>query len=144
MEGSRGVLGGSWRPIPKNEGGPRFFGTLLGPSWRPLGPSWRRLGPVLAVLAASWARLGLVLAAEIGAQVDQISIQKSIRTLMPSGIDFLEDFRGFYFPKWSQDASKNLLEIDVNLERLFFQKNHVFSCRKAMILVVLEAQLRTA
>ena len=121
LEGSQGVFGGTWRPIPKSEGGTLFFGTLLGPSWRPLGPSWRPLGPVLAVLAASWARLGLVLAAEIGPQVDQISTQKSIRTLMPLGIDFLEDFGGFYFPKWSQDASKNLLEIDVNLERLCFQ-----------------------
>ena len=126
MEGSRGVFGGSWRPIPKivNENG--FFGTLLGPSWRPRGQSWRPLGAVLAILAASWARLGLVLAAEIGPQVDEISTQKSIRTLMPLGIDFLEDFGGFYFPKWSQDASKNLLEIDVNLERLFFQKSLFF------------------
>ena len=88
LERSRGVLGGSWRPIPKSEGGHPFFGTLLGPSWRPLGPSWRPLGAVLAVLAASWARLGLVLAAEIERQVDQISTQKSIRTLMPFGIDF--------------------------------------------------------
>ena len=96
LEGSRGVFGGTWRPIPKNEGGALFFGTLLGPSWRPLGPSWRPLGPVLAVLAASWARLGLVLAAEIGPQVDQISTQKSIRTLMPLGIDFLKDFGGFW------------------------------------------------
>ena len=129
MEWSRGVLGGPWRRIPKNEAGARFFGTLLGPSWRPLGPSWRPLGAVLAVLAASWARLGLVLAAEIGPQVDQISTQKSIRTLMPLGIDFLEDFGGFYFPKWSQDASKNLLEIDVNLESLSFQKTS-FSVKK--------------
>ena len=126
LEGSPGVLGGYWRLIPKNMDDARFFGTLLGPSWRPLGPSWRPLGAVLAVLAASWARLGLVLAAEIGPQVDQISTPKSIRTLMPLGIDFLEDFGGFYFPKWSQDASKNLLEIDVNLERLFFQKPRFF------------------
>ena len=110
LEGPQEVLGGSWRPIPKNEGGPRFFGTLLGPSWRPLGPSWRPLGPVLAVLAASWARLGLVLAAEIGPQVDQISTQKSIRTFMPSGIDFLEDFRGLgskMEASWVQNRSKN-------------------------------------
>ena len=98
MEGSRDALGGSWRPRPKNDAGDPFFGTLLGPSWRPLGPSWRPLGAVLAVLAASWARLGLVLAAEIGPQVDQISTQKSIRTLMPLGIDFLKDFGGFYVP----------------------------------------------
>ena len=96
LEGSRGVLGGSWRPIPKNEGGNPFFGTILGPSWRPLGPSWRPLGPVLA---ASWARLGLLLAAEIGPQVDQISTQKSIRALMPLRIDVLGYFGGFDVPK---------------------------------------------
>ena len=32
LEGSRGVLGGSWRRTPKNERARRFFGTLLGPS----------------------------------------------------------------------------------------------------------------
>ena len=111
---SRGVFGGTWRPIPKNEGARRFFGTLLGPSWRPLGPSWRPRGLVLAVLAASWARLGLVLAAEIGPQVDQISTQKSIRTLMPLGIDFLEDFGGFWEVKWKQVGSKIGAKIDLN------------------------------
>ena len=114
LEGSRGVLGGSWRPIPKNERGNPFFGTLLGPSWRPLGPSWRPLGLVLAVLAASWARLGLVLAAEIGPQVDQISTQKSISTLMPLGIDFLVDFGGFWEVKWKQVGSKIGAKIDLN------------------------------
>ena len=67
------ILGGSWaswRPRPKNKAGNSFFGTLLGPSWRPLGPSWRPLRTVLAVLAASWARLGLVLEAEIRANID--------------------------------------------------------------------------
>ena len=129
MEGSRGVFGGTWRPIPKNVDGDRFFGTLLGPSWRPLGPSWRPLGAVLAVLAASWARLGLVLAAEIGPQVDQISTQKSIRTLMPLGIDVLEDFGGFYFPKWSQDASKNLLK-SMSISKGYFFKKPCFSFGK--------------
>ena len=68
LEGSRGVFGGTWRPIPKNEGGALFFGTLLGPSWRPLGPSWRPLGAVLAVLAASWAVLGRL---KIDVKIDQ-------------------------------------------------------------------------
>ena len=143
MEGSRGIFGGTWRSIPKSEGGVPFYGTLLGPSWRPLGPSWRRLGLVLAVLAASWARLGLVLAAEIGPQVDQTSTQESIRTLMPSGIDFLEDSGGFYFPKWNQDASKNLWK-SMSISKGYFFKKPYFSWRKTMILVVREAQLRTA
>ena len=55
LAGSRGVFASTWRPIPENEEGDPFLGTLLGPSWRPLGPSWRPLGAVLAVLAASWA-----------------------------------------------------------------------------------------
>ena len=114
LEGSRGVLGGSWRPTPKNEGGALFFGTLLGPSWRHLGPSWRPLGAVLAVLPPSWVRLELVLAAEIGPQVDQISTQKSIRTLMPLGITFLEDFGGFWELKWKQVGSKIGAKIDLN------------------------------
>ena len=114
LEGSRGVFGGTWRPIPKIVDGNGLFGTLLGPSWRPLGSSWRPLGAVLAVLAASWARLGLVLAAEIGPQVDQISTQKSIRTLMPLGIDFLEDFDGFWEVKWKQVGSKIGANIDLN------------------------------
>ena len=108
------TLGGSWRPIPKNEGCNRFFGTLLGPSWRPLGPSWRPLGAVLAVLPPSWVRLELVLAAEIGPQVDQISTQKSSRTLMPLGIAFLEDFAGFGEVKWRQVGSKIGAKIDLN------------------------------
>ena len=104
LEGSWGVFGGTWRPIPKNEDGNPFFGTLLGPSWRPLGPS-------------SWARLGLVLAAEIGPQVDQISTQKSIRTLMLLGIDFLKDFRGFWEIKWGQVGSKIGAKIDLKSKR---------------------------
>ena len=114
LEGSRGVFESSWRPIPKNEGGDPFVGAILGPSWQPLGPSWRPLGPVLAVLAASWARFGLVLAAEIGPQVDQISTQKSIRTLMPLGINFLKDFGGFWEVKWRQVGSKIGAKIDLN------------------------------
>ena len=43
LEGSRGALGGFWRPMPKNEAGDLFFGGLLGPSWRPLGTVLGRL-----------------------------------------------------------------------------------------------------
>ena len=109
LEGSRGVFGGTCRPIPKNKAGALFFGTLLGPSWRPLGL-------VLAVLAASWARLGLVLPAELRPQVDQISTQKTIRTLMPLGIDFLEDFGGFWEVKWRQVGSKIGAKIDLDFK----------------------------
>ena len=122
LEGSRGVFGWTWRPIPKIVDGNPFFGTLLGPSWRPLKPSWRPFGAVLAVLAASWARLGLVLAAEIGPQVDQISTQKSIRTLMLSGIDLLEFWR-ILLPKMEprclQKPPGNRCQ---SRKRLFFKK----------------------
>ena len=146
LGGVGGFLGWSWGVLAaktdQERGDPVFWdplGAILAAFWAVLAASCGRL----AVLATSWTRLGLVLAAEIGPQVDQTSTQKSIRTLMPLGIDFLKDFIGFYFPKWRQDASKNQMEIDVNVERLFFKKRR-FSLRKNMILVVLEAQLRTA
>ena len=55
LEGSRGVLESSWQPIPKDEGGAPFFGTLLGPSW---GASWGRLGAWIAILGRLDAVLG--------------------------------------------------------------------------------------
>ena len=143
LEGSRGVLGGTWRPIPKNEGGALFFETLLGPSWRPLGPSWRPLGAVLAVLAASWARLGLVLAAEIGPQVDQRSTLKSIRTLMPLGNDFLRILVDFTSQNGAKMPPKTSWK-SMSISKGYFFKKPRISLRKTMILVVLEAQLRTA
>ena len=106
--GTLKALGGQYRDM---RGGNPFFGAMLGPSWRPVGPSWRPLGPVLAVMAASWARLEPLLAAEIGPQVDQISTQQSIRTLMPLRIDFWEDSKGILGGKmeasWVQNRNKN-------------------------------------
>ena len=88
-----------------------------------LAASWDHRGVLGGLLSPSWARLG-------GRNRNQKPAQKSIRTLMHLGIDFLNDLGGFYVPKWSQLASENLLEIDVNLEMLFFQKNLVFFHRK--------------
>ena len=62
MEGSRGVLGGSWRPIPKHESGELVFwdplGAVLAASWAVLAASWGRLGGLGGLLGPSWARLG--------------------------------------------------------------------------------------
>ena len=122
-----GALGGQSRKLKE---GTRF----LGPSWGRLGgllgPSWRPLGPVLAVLAASWARLGLVLAAEIGPQVDQISTQKSIRTLMPLGIDFLEEFWWILFPKMEPRCLQKPPANRCQSRKAIFSRNLVFSKRK--------------
>ena len=60
LEGSRGALGGSWRPRSKKHDLRANFWGLLGPSWGRLGgllgPSWRldrRLGPSWGVLGPS-------------------------------------------------------------------------------------------
>ena len=45
------------------------------------------------------------------------SMQKSIKNLMPLGIDFWEDFGGFWVPKSSQVGTKMGSNIDVKVER---------------------------
>ena len=59
---------------------------------------------------------------------------------MPSGINFLEDFGGFYFPKWNQDASKNLLK-SMSISKGYFFKKPCFSLGKTMILKVRGVQV---
>ena len=62
LEGSRGALGGSWRPIPKKDGGDTFLldplGAVLAVSWPVLAASWGRLGRLGGLLGPSWDRLG--------------------------------------------------------------------------------------
>ena len=93
LEGSRGPLGGSWRPRLKKEGCDPNLCGLLGPSWGRLGgllgPSWRldrRLGPSWAILVPSWAVLK--------------SMSKSIKKSMPFKIGFWSDFNWFLKEKW--------------------------------------------
>ena len=105
--GSLEALGGQYRKM-------RRAIRFLGPSWGHLGGLLGRLGGLLGPSWRSWRLLGLVLASEIGPQVDQISTPKSIRTLMPLGIDFLEDFGGFGELKWRQVGSKIGAKIDLN------------------------------
>ena len=97
--GLGGVLGGLWRLLAANteQGG---WDSVF---WEPLGAllaaSWGGLGGLLGPSWPSWRPLGPVLAAKIGAQVNQKSTQKSITILIDVGIDFWEDFGGFYLPK---------------------------------------------
>ena len=62
LEGSRGVLGSSWRPIPKNDGGGSVFwdhlGTVLAASCAVMAASWAHLGRLGGLLGPSWASLG--------------------------------------------------------------------------------------
>ena len=88
LEGSRGALGGSWRPRSKKHECDANFWGLLGPSWARLrgllGPSWRldrRLGPSWGVLGPSGAVLK--------------SMSKSIKKSMPFKIGFWNDFDEF-------------------------------------------------
>ena len=58
LEGSREVFGGTWRPIPKNEGGQPVFweplGAVLAASWAVLAASWARLGRLGGLLGPYW------------------------------------------------------------------------------------------
>ena len=98
-KGSRGGLGGPWRPrSKKHDLHPNFWG-LLGPSWGRLGgllgPSWRldrRLGASWAVLGPSWAVLK--------------SMSKSIKKSMPFKIGFWIDSGWFLKEKWRHVGTK--------------------------------------
>ena len=114
LEGSRGALGGSWRPrSKKHDLRPNFWG-LLGPSWGRLGgllgPSWRldrRLGASWAVLGPSWAVLK--------------SMSKSIKKSMPFKIGFGAMLMDFGRENGSMLALKSN-KIDANFEKRFFEK----------------------
>ena len=54
-------------------------------------------------------------------KIDKKSMPKSIKNLMHLGIDFWEDFGGFWEPKWSQVGSKIGSKIDINSEERFFE-----------------------
>ena len=87
-------------------------------SWAVLAASWARLGGLGGLLGPSWARLG---------GRNRTPSRQNIDPKIDQNFDAFWDrlLKGFWwldFPKWSQDASKNLLEIDVNLERLLFKK----------------------
>ena len=68
-----------------------------------------------AMLVPTWPQLG----SQEGAKMKKKSMQKSIKNLMPLGIDFWEDFGGFWEPKWSQVGTKIEPKIHVNIEMRF-------------------------
>ena len=49
---------------------------------------------------------GSTLGPQVGAKIDKKSIQKSIKKLMPLGIDFWEVLEGFWEGKWSHAGTK--------------------------------------
>ena len=134
------ALGGQYRKMRRAPGfsGPSL-GAVLAASWAVLAASWGRLGGLGGLLGPSWARLG---------GRNRIPSRLNSDPEVDQNFDAFGDrlFRGFWWillPKMEPRCLQKPPEIDVNLERLFFQKTS-FSNRKTMILVVLEAQLRTA
>ena len=115
LEGSRGALGGPWRPRSKKDDLHANFGCLLEPSWGRLGgllgPSWRldrRLGP-------SW---GVLNRRKIDAKIDRKNDASWNRFL--DGCWWI--FRRKMEACWHQNRSK----IDANLEERFFEKTLFF------------------
>ena len=124
LEGSRGGLGGSWRPRSKKyEGNANFWG-LLGPSWGRLGG----LGGLLArrggVLGPSWRSCRPLVRLKIHAKIDRKSDASWNR--------FLERFW------WIWKKNRGMLALKSNknrcqLRKAIFWKNLVFPLGKTMI-----------
>ena len=97
LEGSWKGRRPSWRPRPTKSEGDNFFGTLLGPSWRPLG----------ADLAASWGRLGGLggLLSRLGPSKNRCQNRSKIECLLGSvfvgiRVDFGKKNGAKLVPKW--------------------------------------------
>ena len=86
------------------------------------GAASHRVPPFLRKMWPTWPQLG----SQEGAKMKKKSMQKSIKNLMPLGIDFWVDFGGFWVPKSSQVGTKMGSKIDVNFERRFFKKHFFF------------------
>ena len=114
------------------------LGAVLAVSWPVLAASWGRLGRLGGLLGPSWARLG---------GRNRTPSRRNIDPKIDQNFDAFGDrlFGGFWWillPKMEPRCLEKPQEIDVNLERLFFQKT-LFSFGKTMIFMDLEAQLRT-
>ena len=71
-----------------------------------------RAPPFLRKMWPTWPQLG----SQEGAKMKKKSMQKSIKNLMPLGMDFCEDFIAFFVPKCSQVGTKMASKIDINFE----------------------------
>ena len=61
------------------------------------GAAYHSVAPFLRKMWPTWPQLG----SQEGAKMKKKSMQKSIKNLMPLGIDFWEDLGRFWEPKWS-------------------------------------------
>ena len=95
LGGSWWVLGGSWRPTPKNEVSSPFFGALLGPSWGRLG----------AVLAVSWA----VLPSKMVPESEKNRSQNRLKFGCLLGSVFYRICSNFWCPNGGKLAPKSIL-----------------------------------
>ena len=105
------------------------FEALLGASGRRgavlglLGPRGSARGPPI------WTQLG----SQDGAKMEKKSMQKSIKNLMHLGMDFWQDFGGFWKAKWSQVGTK-INQKSMPIAKCDFLKNRALAAAWARFL----------
>ena len=122
LGGVLGRLGGEDRPRAR---GPVFWeplGANLAASWAVLAASWGRLGGLGGLLGPSWARLGSRNQTPSRPNIDP----KIDQNFDAFGDQLFEEFSWIFLPKMKPRCLQKPLEIDVNLENLFFQKTLFF------------------
>ena len=104
----------------------RFFETPLGAnlaaSWAVLAAPWGRLGGLGGLLGPSWARLGSRNQTPSRPNIDP----KIDQNFDAFGDQLFEEFSWIFLPKMKPRCLPKPLEIDVDLENLFFQKTLFF------------------
>ena len=111
-------FGGRWPPFWVYFGG-------LGGFWLPSASLGRTREHYPFPGARFWVQVGL----PDRAQIDQKSMQKTIKKMMPYKINFLTDLGGFLDGKWSQVGIKNDPKSTLTWENDFLKKTW-FSLRK--------------
>ena len=92
-------------------------------------PFWRKMWP-------TWLQLGF----QDGAKMEKKAMQKSIKNLMPLGIDFRKDLEGFWEPKWSHVGTQ-IDQKSMWFAKSGFSKNRCFSLGKTTIFKVRGVQV---
>ena len=116
------------------------LGAVLAASWAVLAASWGRLGGLGGLLGPSWARLGgrnrTPSRPNIDPKIDQNFDAFGDRLFGRILVVFTSQYGAKMPPKTSWTS--------MSMSKAYFFKKPRFSTGKTMILVVLEAQLRTA
>ena len=133
------------------------FGSLRAPFWKYFGGRWPPFWVYFGGLGGFWlpsaslgrtrehypfpgARFWVQVGLPDRAQIDQKSMQKTIKEMMPYKISFLTDLGGFLDGKWSQVGIKNDPKSTLTWENDFLKKLS-FPLGKTMIWRILGIQV---